>query len=144
MDAIAALEVKAENLRAAWQWAVRQEDRQWVEQAMDGLGFFYEWQGRLQGGEAAFQLACSVLDSDSSPEAQIWLGRALAWRSVFVYAQGRTDEAEEYLAEALRLAAQVAGDNGELLKTQAFAWLRGGDASLLSRRKHGGPVIPAV
>ncbi len=126
MDAIAELEPKAENLRAAWQWAIHQDDRQWLKQAMDGLGFFYEWQGRLQDGEAAFRLASGALGADGSAEAQVWLGRALTWRSVFVHAQGRTDEAEEYLAEAFRQAAQVNGNDEELLKTQAFAWLRRG------------------
>ena len=68
MEAIAELEPKAENLRVAWQWTIDHRDWQLVEQAMDGLGFFYEWQGRLEEGEAAVQMASDALHATGSPD----------------------------------------------------------------------------
>jgi len=126
MEAIAELEREAENLRVAWQWAVSQRNWDLVSRAMNGLGFFYEWQGRLEDGESAFHMATSALHVDAGADAQVLLGRAFTWRSVFAHAQGRTGAAEEYLAAALRLPEQIPADDQALLKTQAFAWLRVG------------------
>ena len=102
---------------------------------MDGLGFFYEWQGRLQEGEAAFHMAVDALRADDGSDTQILLGQALTWHSVFDHALGANLEADDPLSEALGLfetesASMVIVD---LPEKRAFAWLRLGMQAYLSR-----------
>lgn len=126
MEAISELVQEADNLRVAWQWAVNQHEWASMEQATNGLGFFYEWQGRLEDGEAAFQLASETLRAHDSPVTQILKAQAYTWQSAFVYAQGRSAEAEELLTDALRLLECEAPNEKALLDKQAFTWLRSG------------------
>jgi predicted ATPase len=126
MDAIAELEPKAENVRTAWQWAVRNCEWELVEQAMDGLGFFYEWQGRLKEGEVAFHLAGDALRATEDHGTQILLGQALTWHSVFDHLLGANLEADERLSEALDILDKESSDDAKLLEAGAFAWLRRG------------------
>jgi predicted ATPase/DNA-binding SARP family transcriptional activator len=126
MEAIAELEQEAENLRVAWQWAVNQHNWELVGRAIDGLGFFYEWQGRLEDGEIAFQMASNALRADGSPDTQLLMAQACVWCSAFIYPQARMREAEDLLAEALRLLQCESTDDETRLEREAFAWLRSG------------------
>ncbi len=125
-EAIAELEQEADNLRVAWQWAVNQRDWERMAQAMDGLGFFYEWRGRLADGAAAFQMASDTLHADDGIDGRALLAQIYTWRSVFAHAHGRTIEAENLLAEALGLLEHGPVSDAEWLKKLAFAWLRSG------------------
>lgn len=126
MGAVEELEQEAENLRVAWQWAVSQHDWKLLGQAMDGLGFFYEWQGRFQEGQAAFHIAIDALRATEDHDTQILLGQALTWHSVFDHMLGANLEADERLSEALDILDRESTDDIELLEKGAFAWLRRG------------------
>ena len=52
LEALAALEADAGNVRSAWQWAVGAHLHVHLAQALDGLGLFYERRGLYQDAEA--------------------------------------------------------------------------------------------
>ncbi len=107
MESIAVLEREAENLRVAWQWAVRGSDWALVDKAMDGLGFFHEWMGRLGDGEELFQMAASALEAGDGRDSSRLLAHANTWRSVFADGQGRPIEANDLLCGSLQMLEQL-------------------------------------
>jgi tetratricopeptide (TPR) repeat protein len=61
--ALAEMDVEIDNARAAWDWAVERGHVRQLDEAMDGLFRFYEWRGRYQEGESAFQRAAERLSA---------------------------------------------------------------------------------
>jgi hypothetical protein len=79
-EALLVIEADGENARAAWEWAAQRQNVALIDQAIDSLGHFYEWQGRAEEGAAAYRLAGALVGS-SAPEAQRVHARLLAWQS---------------------------------------------------------------
>jgi predicted ATPase len=92
-EALAAIEADGENVRAAWEWAAGQRNAVLIDQAIDSLGCFYEWQGRAEEGAAAYRLAAAALVAASTPDAQRVRAKLLAWQSRYAYLLGDTTAA---------------------------------------------------
>ena len=60
-DALAEIKGQIENIRSAWQWAIRQGQLDAIEQSQECLYFYYEICGRFQEGEELFQQAIAGL-----------------------------------------------------------------------------------
>jgi predicted ATPase/transcriptional regulator with XRE-family HTH domain len=80
-EALAAIEADGENARAAWEWAAQRQNVALLDQAIDSLGHFYEWQGRAEEGVAAFGAAAAALATSPGLDAQRVRARILAWQS---------------------------------------------------------------
>jgi len=78
--ALTEIEADGENARAAWIWAVEQEQVKRLERAIEGLCLFYDWHGRFQEGEAACRIAAERLAATASCEGRRVLARTLAWQ----------------------------------------------------------------
>jgi tetratricopeptide (TPR) repeat protein len=99
--AIAEIEADSENVRAAWKWAMEQEQIDRLDRAMEGLARFYWRRGRYQEGEAAFRAAVDGLTAGVGPPSMApdgggppghrlrVLARAVAWHAYFSRALGR-------------------------------------------------------
>jgi DNA-binding SARP family transcriptional activator/predicted ATPase len=99
--AMAAIEADSDNIRAAWNWAVEQEQIDRLDRVMEGLARFYWRRGRYQEGEAAFRVAVDGLTDGVSPPSLApdggspsgyrlrVLARAVAWHAHFSRALGR-------------------------------------------------------
>ena len=97
---LAEVETEYENVRVAWEWAVAHANSEQIVQAMESLGFFYEWRGRFQEGERAFaQAAESLGQGKQSTESHI-LVRLLVWQAKFRQVLGDYDDAKQLLHRA--------------------------------------------
>lgn len=84
---LADMRTEIRNVQAAWHWAAEQGDLEKLEQAVDGLCLFYEWESRYAEGEAACALAVKGLGETPRPSGcSLWLlARLLAWQGGFVH-----------------------------------------------------------
>jgi len=64
-DALAELRREGENVRAAWQCAVRAHELSWLERGVAALSAFYQAAGLIQEGEALLRETLDALDGDS-------------------------------------------------------------------------------
>jgi predicted ATPase len=158
--ALAEIETESENVRLAWAWAAEQEQVERLEQAMEGLFFFYVWRRRYQEGEAACRLAAENLalaasgdrpalskvggvaeGSAACPELRRRveelraLAKILMWQGSFSWRLGRTDFAAQLLQKSLALLERT-----ELVNQEPVLGLpkdtRPGKASILLQMGH--------
>ncbi len=97
---ITAIKTEIENMRAAWDWAVAQGQVQYVAQALESLGQFYEWYGRYQEGEAACRAALRVVDEAVEPRLRV---KMLSWLATFCYSLVQIEEARNLRDQSLDL-----------------------------------------
>jgi len=99
-EALIEMQADADNIRAAWYWAVERAKVEQLDQAMEGLEDFYWHSGRYWEAEAAFRAAAEAAEraAASSHDRADWLrvwGRALAWQSNYCRALGQRDTARQ-------------------------------------------------
>jgi DNA-binding SARP family transcriptional activator len=109
-ETLAEIEAEGENIRAAWDWAVEQRQIEPLDQALNGLGYFYEWRGRYPEGETAYRLAAEMLKRVESGQGVRLLVKTLMWQGRFNRLLGNAD-----------LAAQLARQSLSLLDSPALA-----------------------
>jgi predicted ATPase len=106
-DQVRALDELAEesdNIRAAWERAVQQEDWAGVALALNGLYWFYEMRVRFVEGETAFQMLAEALHPHRTAQRALF-GKALARQGAFAITAGRYDVAAGLLDEAQSIAS---------------------------------------
>jgi tetratricopeptide (TPR) repeat protein len=120
LAALAEMDVEIDNARAAWDWAAERGQVGRLDQAMKGLGLFYEWRVRYQEGEAAFRLAAEKLapvavsvPSAASGKRRRVLARVLTWQSRFTRELGHADLAGQLLQQSLALLKEPVLDDQE-------------------------------
>ncbi len=118
------IDAAGENIRTAWQWAIARQQTAWLQQAMDGLGYFYVRHGRYQEGELTFQSATAELSAESSPTTNKIRAKLTAWQAVFSHLLGRSEVARQLLQKALSIA-----DDQSWLSIKAFALHHLGEVS---------------
>ncbi|MCI0394563.1 MAG: protein kinase [Chloroflexi bacterium] len=109
--ALAQLDLEAENCRAAWFWAVLQQEVDRLIGAASSLSLFYEYHNRYEDGLAVSKTASSRLATPTSAVAQALRGKVLVWQAFFNRRLGQGEAARECLAQAQPLldAAEAAG-----------------------------------
>jgi len=109
---IALRELRGEfqNLKLAWENALKTLQEEAIGDLMEGLYRFYEIQGRFQEGAQAFADAVALLKKRG--KRGLLLAKALARQGRFRHALGSSKEAEKLLEEALALARET-GDARE-------------------------------
>ncbi len=100
-DALAELRRDAENLRAAWQWAVQHADWNALQRSVEPLAYFYHVAGLLQEGEALLRETLNALELTAPPAlgAQLYVSLADFSLRMTRYPQA-IDAAEKGLALA--------------------------------------------
>jgi predicted ATPase/DNA-binding SARP family transcriptional activator len=130
--ALVEMEAEIEDARAAWDWAVEQAQVELLDQAMDGLGWFYLWRDRYLEGESAYRTAADELSTAAPGRAttqvarQRTLARLLAWQSIPSALLGYAKMARNLSRRSLELldACERAGHDVRL--ERAFAlWAAG-------------------
>jgi tetratricopeptide (TPR) repeat protein len=111
-SAMAEIEADGENVRTAWQWAVKREQLEQLAQALDSLGLFYLRRSRLHEGMALCRLAVEQLamislseniDSQTGsrqPSAARCQVRLLIWQSIFQRHLREREAAQRALRQA--------------------------------------------
>ncbi len=145
--AMAEMDVEIENARAAWNWAVEGGQVERVDQALVGLCRFYAWRGRFQEGEAACQMAASMLyeklAATASGEGPVLsvdeglrvLAQVLSIRAFFNRRLGHTELAGQLLRQSLALSEWSESDDQSVRLAKAFALLEMGDVVVNSDRE---------
>ncbi|MBE9508877.1 MAG: protein kinase, partial [Chloroflexi bacterium] len=154
--ALAEIEADSENARAAWTWAAERRDVKRLEQAIEGLCLFYEWQGCYQDGEAACRAVAEKLmvtvsgegsvlspstalrtsaDGTSVAEGLRVLAKDLAWQSSFDLGLGRVELASQLVRQSLDIleGPELAGQDTR--PERALALHRMGEIALESDRE---------
>jgi len=124
--ALEILNDEVDNIRAAWEWAVEQEDISQMERALGGLTCFYTLRGRFQEGETALGRAVEHLHQGrpTSKCARPIIYKLAARRGIFLGYLGRYDEAEALLHGSLQ-EAQTLDDTPEIvLCLNALSWFQ--------------------
>jgi trehalose/maltose transport system substrate-binding protein len=122
--ALVELEAELKNAQAAWNWAVRQDKIDDIDQALESLYHFYWLRSRFQEGQEAFRGAAQRLQAlDSVPSEKV-LTRLLARQGAFCYALGRYEPAKDHLQLSLTLARRF-----EALREIAFSLKLLGDVA---------------
>jgi predicted ATPase/tetratricopeptide (TPR) repeat protein len=116
--ALKAIESDIQNVRAAWQWAVRRMDVGRLGQTVDGLCLFYERRGRHRDGEVVCRWSCDALTAAASgvglresaggparTDVLRMLVRLLAWQSVFSFGLGQPQQASHLAERGLDILA---------------------------------------
>ncbi|HEU5099909.1 MAG TPA: tetratricopeptide repeat protein, partial [Roseiflexaceae bacterium] len=103
LEALAAIQADGENVRTAWEWAAGQRNIVRIDQALESLGYFYEWQGRAEEGAAAYRLAAAALERASTSDEQRVRAQLLAWQSRCAYLLGDSAAAGALLAQSQEL-----------------------------------------
>jgi predicted ATPase len=103
--ALSEIEADSENARVAWQWAVERGQVEYLGQAIDSLGLFHLWRGRLYEGEAMCRMAAEKLAESMplTPERTRILVKILTWQCNFSRRLGQADPAQQLLQQALSL-----------------------------------------
>ncbi|MBN1137863.1 MAG: tetratricopeptide repeat protein [Anaerolineae bacterium] len=129
--ALTEMQADIDNARVAWEWAVGGEQLEWLSQAMEGLGLFYDSKALYQDGVSAFRMAADRLagqphhvrwvDGSSEVSASCLLvrARALTWQSRFCHRLGRNKVARELLRESLDLLEALT--SADTRRERAFA-----------------------
>jgi DNA-binding SARP family transcriptional activator/predicted ATPase len=109
-EALLEMEADIDNLRAAWTWAVEQEQVERLGRAMWGLVQFYWHSGRYREAEAAFSATAAAAGAAADAATQratdkatclrVWV-QALAWQSSFLRAIGQREAARQLQQQCL-------------------------------------------
>ena len=83
LEALAAIEADSGNMRVAWQWAVEEQLHERLDQALGGLGLFYEWRGYYQEGEATCREAVQRVARTASITGLQLTTKLLRWQARF-------------------------------------------------------------
>ncbi|MEM7344477.1 MAG: AAA family ATPase, partial [Chloroflexota bacterium] len=123
-EALAEIEADIENVRLAWQWALTQNQIEWIAQGMSSLGHFYERQGRYEEGCQAFAQISEALANDPEMESKKTGILALAWYSRLLHISGQAEEAETQLKQLLDQLNQQPRFEQDTKSVKAFILLQ--------------------
>ncbi len=98
-DALAQVAEEVENLRAAWQWAIRQGDLNLLARAAEGLGWFLDMRSWLQEGAEAFGGAHDLALCAGGRRGAL----LLAWEGLFAFRLADYPRAQALLETARAL-----------------------------------------
>lgn len=125
--ALASIALELDNIRAAWNLAVTQQQIELLGVAIHSLGLFYEWRNHYQEGEVVYKSAVQELKKIAHPSAlaQQVLAEVLAWQGTFCRLAGRLLEARRSLQKSLSLLDGLCIKQ-EVQHTNAFTLLQYG------------------
>jgi predicted ATPase len=133
-DALAQIEADQENARAGWHWAVEQGDVAGIDQAINGLCFFYDFRDRLYHGLAVGEDASNKLRQLlESPTVYRVLAKTLIWYGRFmiylgqIEAQATMQEAMALLERAEQMGEDVRAERAFALLTMSLIWFEEGE-----------------
>lgn len=101
-DALRQLTRDADNIRAAWQWAVERKEFALLGTAVHSLGEMFEVSGLLREGIAQLELLAQLLRAEGENSEWAWiLGRTLTQQGLLNFRSGRFQQAQTLLQESL-------------------------------------------
>ena len=113
LETLRGIEDELENVRAAWNRSLAQQDSTALTILLQALARFYEMRSWFQEGEAVFGQAVEqfVGDGDATLEQQLVLGKLLARQGSFAHRLGQYRRAEQFLQISLLIFRREAVDD---------------------------------
>jgi DNA-binding SARP family transcriptional activator/predicted ATPase len=115
-DGLTAVARELANIRAAWEWAIDQQQADLLRLAAFPLFYFYELRGLLHEGEAAFRLAAESLQQDvaaAGRKTQVALCAMQTYQANLSFRTGKMALAETLLRQTMA-RLQILGDEALL------------------------------
>ena len=126
LETLAEVTREADNIQAAWGWALQNEAWQRLYGAIDSWCWYHQWRGLRADGEAFCQTVCSCLDpwvmakpTDAAVGYRLW-AKALAWYGEFAMP---ILVAAQRLQQSLALLAHPELADEDTRRVEAFALL---------------------
>jgi tetratricopeptide (TPR) repeat protein len=122
------IETDSDNVRVAWHWVVEHGHVERLDQAMEGLVYFYWSHGHYQQGETAFCTAADRLSALSGDKADGLRAatKALLWQSHFCRLLGHRDLTRQLQQKGLALLEKADSAGQDTRPERAlFFWLKG-------------------
>jgi predicted ATPase/transcriptional regulator with XRE-family HTH domain len=119
-DAIRLLTDEIDNIRAAWAWAIGQNNFALLEKAGRALGWYFEIAGLYREGIEQLELLVRALKA--SPQADQWprvLGLAFIHQALLTFRKGEFDRAQELYEESITILRPI-GDQKLLADALIF------------------------
>ncbi|GIK36888.1 MAG: transcriptional activator [Chloroflexota bacterium] len=112
-EALEAISLEIDNVRAGWQWAVANRSEEDFEKYREALFLVHTMQSWFQEGEAVFKQAAASLrqareKADSDRKIDKMLGQVLARQGVFCASLGHYDQARAIMQEGLAIFQDTA------------------------------------
>ena len=102
------IRAEIENIRAAWQWSVENDDVGKLKQVQECLFDFLHIRSRYQEGKEAFEQAAARLQSTiKNPKSEMILAGVLGRQGAFCYYLGLIEPAKERLQQSLEIARRL-------------------------------------
>jgi DNA-binding SARP family transcriptional activator/predicted ATPase len=107
LEAVAEIADDIGNIRAAWDWAIRQGEWASIEAALDSLALFYYMRSWFaEGAEMFYRAAASLAKDRFNKEMNRIRAKLLARQGWFVFLLGQQKEGQEYLLESVEILRQ--------------------------------------
>ncbi len=131
LAALAEMETESANARAAWRWAIDDEQPSRVDQAADGLSRFYLWRRRYHQGQEANSLAQEAItrltaagqQGEGVADLKRIRAKVMLWQSVFC----EQERADLLVGQALQMLESPEVSALDARREMAFALQRAGD-----------------
>lgn len=138
--ALAAVDVEIENVRVAWDRAVRKGQVHLLQQALRGMIHYYTTRGHLQAGEKASKTAAEKLEqliatmSDPPIDWLKLLWRLIAYHGVYRWMREDFADAERLLKHSLTVLDQLETAGQEIRKDRGYVFRELGRIAMRSDR----------
>ncbi len=134
-EALETIKTDLGNIRAAWNWALENEQVEILDQSLDGLSLYHEKRGQFETGKMVFEQAMklNLTPSDIAPEMQQHIkGRLRARYGFFLYRIGHYKIAQMAIDQALAVAETLedAAESAYCLNWLGMVHLSLGKASM--------------
>ncbi|MCP5099376.1 MAG: hypothetical protein GY943_27800, partial [Chloroflexi bacterium] len=103
-----------DNIRTAWDWAVRRKNWHLLAAALETQTYFYWWRGRFNRGPAACKQVVAAMthnqpietwlaQTDATEDAYLLLAEVLVWLGLFAQLTGQAEKANHHLHDSLAI-----------------------------------------
>jgi predicted ATPase/DNA-binding XRE family transcriptional regulator len=100
--------IESDNMRAAWEWAIRRERFEPIGRAVRSFGWYYEVAGLIYDGIDQLELLVQALRvSPRDTQMDRVLGAALVQQGLLCFRSGRFDHAHERYRDAIAILRSV-------------------------------------
>ena len=129
LEALAAMDLEIDNIRAGWSWAVERRQVERLEEGWEGLTKFYMWRRHLSEGGLPFLRAFEMLEGGEYASQPRWFGLQavlLALYSFLLRPSNWYRFTKDKYMRSMELVKKAAESGQDVRRYQAYIlWMRG-------------------
>jgi predicted ATPase len=132
-EAVEAMELDVENLRAAWRWAVEIQDWQGITGGLEGMGWYADLRFRFQEGERACRTALERIPAQPNPQL---FSALTTWQAHFLGRLEQAESASKLLQDELERLGALQEQGCEVRFERAQVLYELGDLNMYANREN--------